>query len=81
MANNRGQQDEAADGQASVRKAVAQPIRIDEIYSLAEFQRRTGLKRAGIRSARRRGLRICKAGRNRYVSGLDWAEFLKGSPV
>lgn len=81
MPSNRGRQTEAADGVACVRKAVPQPIRIDEIYPLAEFQKRTGLGRAGIRSARRMGLRISKHGRNRYVSGLDWAEFLRGSLV
>lgn len=55
----------------------ALPIRIDEVYTLAEFQHRAGLGRHGIRAARKRGLPISKCGRNRYVAGADWAEFLR----
>jgi hypothetical protein len=66
----------------SVEKEAArpnsrQPIRVDEVYTLADFQKRTGLGRAGIRAARRRGLPVRQCGRNRYVSGADWAEFLR----
>jgi hypothetical protein len=57
--------------------AGSSPIRIDEIYPLVEFQRRTGLGRNGLRAARRRGLPVSKCGRNRYVAGADWAEFLQ----
>lgn len=53
------------------------PIRIDEVYTLAEFQRRAGLGRAGVRTARKRGLPVKQCGRNRYVAGADWAEFLQ----
>ena len=52
------------------------PIHVDEIYTLAEFQRRTGLGRHGVRAARRRGLSIGKCGRNSYVAGADWADYL-----
>ncbi len=55
----------------------ALPIRTDEVYTLAEFQRRTGLGRHGIRAARRRGLPVRRCGRNHYVAGADWAEFLQ----
>jgi hypothetical protein len=55
----------------------ALPIRIDEVYTLAEFQRRTGLGRNGIRAARRRGLPVRRCGRNHYVAGADWAGFLQ----
>lgn len=81
MASNQGGRPSVTGGSTFVRAAALQPIRIDEIYSLAEFQRRTGLGRASIRSARKRGLRISKHGRKRYISGLDWQEFLRGCPV
>jgi hypothetical protein len=53
------------------------PIRIDEVYTLKEFQQRTGLKRNGMRTARRRGLPVRQCGRNRYVVGAEWVEFLQ----
>lgn len=53
------------------------PIRIDEVYTLTDFQKRTGLGRAGVRAARRRGLPVHQCGRNRYVMGADWADFLR----
>lgn len=56
---------------------AATPIRIDEVYTLAEFQRRTGLKRNGMRTARRHGLPVRQCGRNRYVVGAEWVEFLQ----
>lgn len=52
------------------------PIRVDEVYTLAEFQSRTGLGRAGVRAARRSGLIISACGRNRYVRGADWDAYL-----
>ena len=55
------------------------PIRLDEVYSLADFKRRTGLGKDGLRAARRKGLRICKCGRNHYVAGSDWFEFLSST--
>ncbi len=63
------------DADPEVRRAL--PIRIDEVYTLAEFQLRTGLGRSGIRAARRRGLPIRQCGRNKYVAGVDWAGFLQ----
>lgn len=63
------------DNNAKTGRAL--PIRIDEVYTLAEFQRRTGLARNGMRAARRRGLPVRQCGRNMYVSGADWARFLQ----
>jgi hypothetical protein len=62
---------------ANTRTDHALPIRLDEVYTLAEFQRRTGLGRNGIRAARKRGLPVLQCGRNRYVAGGDWAGFLQ----
>jgi hypothetical protein len=57
------------------------PIRVDEVYTLTDFKKRTGLGKAGVRAARRRGLPVHQCGRNRYVSGADWAEFLRARTV
>jgi hypothetical protein len=62
---------------ANTRTDNALPIRLDEVYTLAEFQRRTGLGRNGIRAARKRGLPVRQCGRNKYVAGADWAGFLQ----
>ena len=65
----------------SIRPAEpVQPIRSDEVYTLSEFSRRAGLQRNGLRQAKRRGLQIRKCGRNRYVLGADWQEFLRQQP-
>lgn len=61
---------------AGHQRSGPSPIRLDEVYSLADFRRRTGLGKDGIRTARRKGLRVCKCGRNHYVAGSDWFEFL-----
>jgi len=52
------------------------PIRIDEVYTLKEFQHRTLMSRAAIRAARMRGLRVNQCGKRCYVAGADWAAFL-----
>jgi len=52
------------------------PIRIDEVYTLAEFQHRTRMSRSALRAARRRGLRVNQCGKRCYVVGADWAAFL-----
>jgi hypothetical protein len=62
---------------AAPQTTRAMPIRIDEVYTLSEFQRRTGLGRNGIRAARRRGLPVHKCGRNKYITGAEWAGFLQ----
>jgi hypothetical protein len=51
-------------------------IRADESYPVADFMRinRFGVKT--LRSARRNGLRVCRVGRNSYVLGSDWLEYL-----
>lgn len=63
------------------KAASLAPIRSDHSYSLGDFQRRTGLGRNGLRSARNKGLLIRKCGRNRYVLGADWHEFLRNQPT
>ena len=51
-------------------------IRADESYTLEEFMRRVGKKIAGMRSARRAGLRVLREGKQTYVLGRDWIDYL-----
>jgi hypothetical protein len=46
-------------------------------YPLKEFMKQTGLGEAAMRSARRHGLKVCTVGRNRYVRGADFIEYLE----
>jgi hypothetical protein len=51
-------------------------IRADEAYTLEEFKRRVGKKDAAFRSSRRAGLRVLQEGKQRYVLGRDWIDYL-----
>ncbi|MBW3600833.1 MAG: hypothetical protein KY475_26650 [Planctomycetes bacterium] len=42
------------------------------LYPLPRFMAITGLKKTGLRAARRRGLRILYYGRRGYIRGADW---------
>lgn len=48
----------------------------DEAYTLEEFKLRVGKKNAGLRSARRAGLRVIREGKQSYVLGRDWIDYL-----
>lgn len=52
-------------------------ISTTEIYPLPEFQKKTGLNRWAIAAARKKGLKVVKVGRRKFVSGAAWAEFLR----
>jgi hypothetical protein len=67
--NNVGQADDGS--RALLKTKNLTPIRSDHSYSLDDFRRRTGLGRNGLR----------KCGRNRYVLGADWHEFLRAQPA
>jgi len=56
---------------------VCEVIRPDESYTLGEFQRRTGMKEAAMKSARQRGLRVRYTGTRAYVLGKDWFAYLE----
>ncbi|WP_442484790.1 hypothetical protein [Aeoliella sp. SH292] len=51
-------------------------IRSDSSYTQAEFERITGLGRAAIRAARRRGLTVRRVGRTNYIIGREWNDYL-----
>jgi hypothetical protein len=54
-----------------------EPVDTNCSYTLQHFMVITGLGVAGIRKAKRRGLKILVVGRRRYVRGVDWASFLE----
>jgi hypothetical protein len=74
--------EQAEDGSRLTPKTKSlAPIRSDHAYPLDDFRRRTGLGRNGLRAARKKGLPVRKCGRNRYVLGADWHEFLRAQPA
>jgi len=77
--SNVGQADDGS--RALLKTKNLTPIRSDHSYSLDDFRRRTGLGRNGLRAARKKGLPVRKCGRNRYVLGADWHEFLRAQPA
>jgi hypothetical protein len=50
-------------------------------YRLAEFMKLIGIDKAGVRSLRRKGLRVRYCGRSCFVTGEDWVEFLRTCPT
>lgn len=48
-------------------------------YPLPLFKRLTGLSDHALRQARRRGLKVRRSGRRRYVCGADFQQFLTGN--
>lgn len=46
-------------------------IRPDHLYTFAAFQKTTGIGKAGIREARKNGLRVRYLGRQGYILGSD----------
>lgn len=56
--------------------AICEPIRADEVYTLAEFMRRVGFKEGAMKEARGRGLRVTYTSTRAFVRGRDWLEYL-----
>jgi len=53
------------------------PIRDGEAWPLRLFQQATGLSADALRRARRRGLRIVRIGRRKFVLAESWLEYLR----
>ena len=51
-------------------------IEPQNIYTLREFQARSGLGETALRTARRAGLRVVRFKNRSYVRGQDFLEFL-----
>ena len=51
-------------------------ITAEATYTLAEFQKRTGLKEWALRQARRSGLRVLYVHGRGFVRGSDWLDYL-----
>ena len=48
----------------------------DTVYSLAAFMDRLGVGEAWLRARRREGLRVCYVGKQGFIAGEDFLEFL-----
>lgn len=51
-------------------------IAADHSYPVEVFMRLSGLGIRGLREAERRGLKVRRSGRRKYVRGKDWSEYL-----
>ena len=51
-----------------------------ELYTLDEAKRRLRWTDSAVRSAKRRGLRLIKSGKRKYVSGQELLRFLESLP-
>jgi hypothetical protein len=51
-------------------------IDTSKIYPLGGFMKTAGMSTWAMREARRRGLRVCKIGRRKFVRGADWDAYL-----
>lgn len=66
--------------------ATAEPagaVTRDEVLSLAEFSKRTGMGPAAIRNASRRGLIVRRVGKRSFILGRDFLDYVAehGRPV
>jgi len=51
-------------------------ISTNELYPIQLFKNLTGLSDWAFKRAQRRGLKVRRVGRRRYIRGEDWAAFL-----
>ena len=54
----------------------APPIVVNESYTLAQFYKRTGMSRSGLRLAEERGLKTIRIAGRKFVLGSDWFQYL-----
>lgn len=59
------------------RNPVYGTIKRDEVYTLDQFIRLTGLGASAIRDAERSGLETAFIGNRKQISGEAWLEFIK----
>ena len=60
----------------NVKSADDAVIRADEAYPIENFRRRNSMGKHALRMARRAGLRVLRVGRQSFVLGRDWIEFV-----
>ena len=61
----------------TTEEVVNSEIAKDRSYSLDDFKDRTGLGNAGLRNARRSGLKVRYAHNRGFVLGADWIQYLE----
>lgn len=64
------------------RRPIGRPraqgfVRVDGIYTLAEFKRRMAWTDSAVRAARGRGFVVLRDGKRAHVYGKDFVEFLR----
>ena len=67
-----------------MRKANTDPpgfIEAEALYTVAEVERRLGLKEWARKEARKKGLRIKKIGRKSFILGRDVIKFFDDQPT
>jgi hypothetical protein len=52
-------------------------IQSDSVYPLPVFKKKVGLDAWSLREAKKRGLKIRKIGRRRFIVGSDFIEYLR----
>lgn len=52
-------------------------LALDEFYTIKEAQSRLGWSDAALRAAKRRGLKLLRSGKRRYVTGQEILRFLQ----
>ena len=52
-------------------------LSLDEFYTIKEAQSRLGWSDAALRAAKRRGLKLLRSGKRRYVTGQEILRFLQ----
>lgn len=67
------------DGKKPIEKAIASSgaICLTEVYTVEEAKRRLGWTDSAFRSAKRRGLRLLRSGKRRYLTGREILRFLE----
>jgi hypothetical protein len=51
-------------------------VSADQCLPLTEFCRLTGIGRWGLYAAQKRGLKVSKVGRRKFILGSDWLAFV-----
>ncbi len=54
-------------------------INPDEIYTMAAFTQRLGIRASTLRSARRSGLQVYYVHKHAYIYGRDWIDYVLNS--
>ena len=57
--------------------SLLEPVRAGEVYTIPQFQQRTGMSTAALRAAFRAGLRRSRVGKRVFVVAEAWLDFVR----